>query len=263
MHLRDWIDRYVTERDLTPRTAEFYRGLVGPFERWAGSTLTLDQAAARLNEYLAYRAGQHRITARSQRGALAVVLRAAERDGLLSLGRVRPIKVAQHIPRGLTPREIRALVAHATAIQRAAILLACDTALRRGDLFTATWPEVHGSRLCHVARKTGRLVVRRLRRSTLDSLLAVRLVDDERLVPVLVGATGWRKHWRALGQRAGVDVRRRGLQAIRRTAATQAHRAGQSASDLLGHSTPGLARTWYLDPSQLDDAPPLPPFIAS
>lgn len=261
MLLRDWVARYIAERDLTPRTAEFYRCCVGPFERWAGASLDLDTAARRLNEYLAFRVTGNRITARSTRAALTVLLRAAEREGLVNLGKVRPVRLPEHRPRGLSREEIAALLMHSSAHQRAAILLAYDTALRRADLFSATWSEMHGDRLIHTAQKTRRLVVRRVRSVTLDALRAIRAEGDDRLLPIGLGPTGWRKRWVRLGQQAGVDVRRRGLQAIRRTAATQAHRAGQDASALLGHSTPGLAARWYLDPSQLDDSPPLPPAL--
>lgn len=197
------------------------------------------------------------------------MLRAAQAEGLCRLPpKVRPIRRPEHRPHGWKPAEISTLLAHASPIQRAAIRLGYDTGLRRSDLFSVRWHQVIGRRgdwrIVHTAAKTGRQVVRRIRNETYDELSGLRNPDDDRLLPSDVKYTGWRRRWHKLGKAAGVDTRRRGMQALRRTGASLTKRDGGSASDYLGHSpnSAGLAARYYIDPELVDDAPPLPPELA-
>lgn len=75
---------------------------------------------------------------------------------------------------------------------------------------------------------------------------------------------GWHKRWVRLGLLAGVNVYRRGLQAIRRVAAslTAREHGEYAAARLLGHcpaSGTTLFRTYYSIGEILDKPPPSPP----
>ena len=268
--LVEYQTRYCSERDLSLTTEKFFRYGVRSFERWAQHAVTLHFAAQHLNEYLAYLSGsRNRYTAGSYRSSIVALLRAAAAEGLCQLPpKIRPIRRPEHRPHGWTPEEIARLMRHASPLQRAAIRLGYDTGLRKSDLFAVRWPQVIGRRgdwrVVHTAAKTGRQVVRRIRNETYDELDALRNPNDDRLLPADTKYTGWRKRWHRLGREAGVETRRRGLQALRRTGATLAKRAGANPSEYLGHSprSGDLASRYYLDPELLDDAPPLPPEVA-
>jgi hypothetical protein len=261
--LRSWLRRYVQEHDLASRTVETYLSSVGRFERWLGFTASLSDLADRFNEYLQSLASGNKFTAKSHRASLLCILRAGAQAGLCELPKqIRPIRCPQLHPRAFTVLELVTLIQHAKPREKAAIRLAFDTGFRRRDIFDATWPQVFGKRLIRNAHKTGRRLVRRLRPTTINALKSIRRRDEPHLLGRLT-PTIWRRAWRALGKRAGVDVKRRGLQAIRRTGATLSKKAGFSAAEYLGHSprSAGLAEQFYIDPLLLDDAPPLPPAI--
>jgi len=265
--LLDWHTAYCSERDLSLRTKLFYLGAARQYEMWRGRPLRLTEAAEGLNDYLDHLATRrNRYTARSIRAGLVVLLRAAATEGLCQLPkRVRPIGAPDHRPRGFLVQELVTLLKHASPLQAAGIHLAYDTGLRRSDLFAVRWPQVFGApddrRIAHTAFKTGRRVVRRMRNETVSALEAIRNPSDDRLLPSRVGYTGWRRQWQALGLRAAVDTKRRGLQAIRRTGASLTKLRGGSAAEYLGHSpqSSGLADRYYIDPELVDEAPPLPP----
>lgn len=264
INLADLVDRYYATHDLCESSAKFLRTVVRRFEAWAKRRLSPQAAADATNDYLCHLAEGNRETARGYRKAILSLLRHAAEDGLCTLpAKFRPIGRVDVNPNAFKPHELRLLLAHANPIQVAAIHLAYDTGLRRGDLFGVTWHLIAGQQLIRTQNKTGRKIARRLRPETLKALAAVRVDGDPRLLPKRHGNTAWHKHWKKLGRRAGVDVKDRGLQAIRRTGATLSRRAGFSASAYLGHSprSVDLADRYYIDASLLDEAPPLPPAI--
>lgn len=267
--LIDFQASYCASRDLSPQTERFYLYGVRAIENWAKHPVTVLFAAERVNDYLRdLAASKNRYTAWSYRSSLLTLLRAAHAEGLCTLPpKVRPIRRPEHRPRGWRQPEIAKLIAHGSPIQRAAIRLGYDTGLRRSDLFTVRWSQVVGERddyrVIHTPSKTGRQVVRRIRNETYDELDALRNPDDDRLLPSEVKHSAWRKRWHKLGKAAGVDTRRRALQAIRRTGASLTKREGGSAAEYLGHSprSGDLAERYYIDPELVDEAPPLPPTI--
>ena len=264
-----WKTDYCSSRDLAPTTTNFYSYGVSAFDRWAKHPVTVRYAAEHLNEFLSHLADtKNRFTAASYRSSVVALLKAAAAEGHCTLPtKIRPIKTPQHRPRGLHPAEINKLVDKASPMQRAGIMLAYDTGYRRGDLRRTRWPDVFGSRdnwrVVITVSKTGQRETRRIRNETYDALDAVRNPDDDRLLPMEVGHSGWRKRWHRLGKDAGVDTRRRGLQAIRRTGASMTKQKGGSAAKYLGHSAKSgdLADRFYIDPELVDEAPPLPPAI--
>ena len=259
---------YAAAHDIARSTAYLYLCICRSIERFGGPFESLDDVLAIANRYLATKSAENRFTAASHRRALAAMMRWAAETGRIERPvPLRPVKLVDHLPRAFTQDEFRRLLAAASPIETAAIWLAYDTGYRRGDLFRVRWHQVTVGpvpRIVHIPSKTGRREVRRLRPVTLDSLRKVRAAgNDDRLLPLDVGTTGWRLRWHRLGRRAGVDTLNRGLQAIRRTGATMAKIAGQSPAEYLGHSphSRGVAERFYLDPTMLDDAPPLPPEI--
>lgn len=196
MELREWWRQYTAARDITYRTRKSYEGSVNRMEAWYqslpshdGNLLTVATACEFYNEYVAFLCLRNRSTAASNRNSIRALLRAAAEEGLCTLPRkMRPVKVPEHRPRGFKPKELRALLSHATPLQKAAIYLAYDTGFRRGDLFLLTWDQVHrsqyGYQVAHAVSKTGRIEIRRLRLETVDALREVRHECDL-LLPII------------------------------------------------------------------------------
>lgn len=263
--LDSWVGIYLAERDLGRSTSLAYLCAVRKFREWLGGAPTVQHAADRLNEYIRYRCESgSRETASFHRRAILTILRAAEERGVCSLPRkVRPVRRDEHETIGFEPTEIRRLIAHATPIQRAAILFVYDTGARRGDVFRVCWSSVSGYMVRWLVHKSHRRHSALLRPETLDALNAVKDASG-RLVPYPHSLSSWAKAWKSLGKRAGVDVRRRGLQAIRRTAATLIAKTQGvgTAAQFLGHSASSgivVAVRYYMVPSLLDETPPSPP----
>lgn len=275
--LRFLLRDYFSSHDLAGSTERAYGVVVNVFERWHGKPATVADLAAAANDYLRIRLDGgtlgtepcrgNRHTAQGHRAVIGILLRFAVRKKWLRRFDLRPIKKRAHVPHALLPEELSRMVAKATPMQRAAILLALDTGFRRSDLFAVTWQQAairDGGWVCWVVtKKTGKLEVRRLRPETVAALEAVRSATDNRLLPrTSRNYTIWRRGWIKLGQRAGVNVDKRGLQAVRRCGASLIQAAGHDAKRYLGHSSDGVAQRYYLDPRICSDIPDLPPPIS-
>lgn len=276
VQLRFLLRDYVGSHDLAAATERCYGTVITVFERWRGKPATVADLANEANDYLRVRLDGgmvgidlrrgNRHTAQAHRAVIGILLRHAVARKWLRRFDLRPIKKRAHVPNALLPEELSRLVAKATPMQRAAILLALDTGFRRSDLFSVTWQQAairDGGWLCWVVtKKTGKLEVRRLRPETVAALEAVRSPTDNRLLPrASRNYTIWRRGWIKLGQRAGVNVDKRGLQAVRRCGASLIQAAGQDAKRYLGHSSDGVAQRYYIDPRIASDIPDLPPPI--
>lgn len=260
LRLHDLIDLYAAARDIAPVTICQYRCAVNRFAAWLGDVPTVADLAERINPFVAHLSLGNRQTARAYRIALVALLRSTGR-----MEAVRRVKVSDLIPRAFTHQELRSLRRHATPRQLAAIDLAYDTGLRRGDLFTVRRSQVDQHCVLRlVASKTGQRLVRRLRPATLALCEAIAVPGDDRLLPTPYRSwTEWQKGFRRLAKRAGIVVTKPGLQMVRRSAASYVKRAGGNASEFLGHSPASgdLASRFYLDPTLCDEPPPLPPPI--
>lgn len=278
VQLRFLLREYLSTHDLNASTERAYATVVNVFERWCGSPASVADLASRANDYLRVRLDGgtvgvipcrgNRHTAQGHRAVIGILLRYAIQRKWLRRFELRPIKKRAHVPNALLPDELTRMVAHATPMQRAAILLALDTGFRRSDLFAVTWQQTAqrdgGLIAWVVTRKTGKLEVRRLRPETIAALEAVRSPTDNRLLPRKSrNYTVWRRGWIRLGQRAGVNVDKRGLQAVRRCGASLIHAAGNDAKRYLGHSSDGVAQRYYIDPRIASDIPDLPPPLDS
>lgn len=264
--LFDWLDEYLLVREIAPTTAVTYRSACNSFARWSGSKPSLAETSAGLNQYLLWRSNiGSKQTARGYRSALVALLRAAAESGRVAMPeRIRTVTPPAHDPRGFTTAELRKLLTYATPEQAAAIRLVYDTGLRRGDVFRVQWSQLTGNVLRITVGKSGRLHAARLSSDTLAALEAVRTCG--RLVPFEGGFTRWRKEWKRLGNRAGVDVDGRGLQTVRRTASSliAAEHGEHAAAAFLSHSNASgveIFRKYYAVGEILDKPPPLPPPI--
>lgn len=268
---------YLRSRPLSVRTERNYAAVVAQFERWLGRRGTLPDLAVRGDEYIEFRIlggkingeaiSASKMTAAGHRGVLATLMLFAVRQKWCRKVTLRPIRKPRIIPNALLLAEISKLLKHATPRQRAAILLCFDTGFRRSDLFAAKWSETfrNGDEtlISRVVQKTGRVETRRLRRETVAALEVIRKPGSEYLLPGPRSVSNWTARWQHLGARAGVDTKRRGLQAVRRSGASYLAANGQSAMKYLGHSTPGLAERHYIDPRIASDIPDLPPPLDS
>lgn len=269
--LRAWLDLYCAARDIRPATRRYYEYAVNKIEAWAGAPLTLCEACRLLNEYIAWRCENDasRFTARTHRGALGVLLREADRQGLCELPkRLRSVKLPDLDPVGFMPEELTALMMHADIFQRAMLSLGFDTGLRHGNLVRVRWPEVDESRLIVrvVQRKTQRIIVAPISSETIEACVRLRpkaQPGDDRLIPLPYCREVFYRRWRTLGERAGVNVYRRCLQATRRTASTLiAKKHGEAAAAaFLGHSAASGLQVFlrfYRVGRLLDERPPAP-----
>lgn len=264
MLLQTWLEQFFRARDLRRTTEGRYRWSANVFERWHGSPATLDDLSYRLNDFLRVHSG-NRHTLKGIRNALVAVLNAAAEKGIVPKPNARSVRTPDLLPRAFTHDELRRLLACATPKQRAAIELAYDTGVRRGDIFeSCRWSNLRGEVLRIVQRKSGKKLIRQLRKSTIVDCMLVRRDDgDDRMVPLDCSWSKWRKDFKALCRWAGVSVVEPGLQMVRRSGASYVKKNGGDPSAYLGHSPSSrwLADRYYVDDSIADDPPPLPPEI--
>lgn len=260
------VNSLLVERCVAKSTEKAWRTAVAGLLKWGGAGITPQSACDRLNEFIAWRSGfGSAYTASFYRRTLLGILRIAEQRGdCVVPRRVRPVKLVEHQVLWFTDRELRMLICFASPIQKAAILLVRFAAPRRGDVFRVRWPQVGPDCVLRwTMGKNGRRHQAFLPAEVIAACAAIRRVDDDRLVPWTATMSYWGKAWKRLGERSGVDVKDRGLQAIRRTAASLVGRDhGEiEATRLLGHADgSGLAvfRKFYRV-GELCDRPPVTP----
>lgn len=266
---REILDEYIRTHALAVSSERHCRYSLSAFERWLERLATIRDLAEHLSDFVRARAETHRPDGvRSQRGVLVSLLKfAAEELGLIQMPRkIRRVKLTDLTPRWFTDDELLRLLKHADDFQRAAILLVRSTTLRRGDvLWRATWDDLdRGGVIRFVLSKSGH---RHVVQATADAIEACEKIHDQhdrRLIPWPFGKGRWHKRWKALGARAGVDVHKRGLQAIRRSASSLVARehGEYAAAKLLGHapsSGVSVFRRYYAVGELLDTPPPQPP----
>ncbi len=263
------VNRLAAERDVSVATIKSWRTTIAALTKFAGA-LTPQQACQRINEFILYLADTRSpYTASFYRRTTIALLRQAADLGLCELPpKIRRVRLPDHQPVGFTDIELRLLLSFANPLQRAAILVARFAAPRRGDLFRVRWSQVDQAGVLRFTMgKNSRRHAVRLPPQAIVACAAVRDPLDDRLVPFRGSGSSWAKAWQRLGRRAGVNVRRRGLQAIRRTAASLVARDYDEvqAARLLGHAVgSGLAvfRRFYRVGEICDNPPPMPPAIA-
>lgn len=263
------VTRLAAERDVSAATIKSWRTTVAALTKFAGP-ITPQEACRRLNEFILHLAETRSpYTASFYRRTLVALLRQAQEIGMCELpAKIRRVRLPDHQPAGFTDVELRLLLSFAHPLQRAAILVARFAAPRRGDLFRLRWSQLDQAGVLRFTMgKNRRRHAVRLPLHAIAACEVVRDPLDDRLVPFHGSGTSWAKAWLRLGRRAGVNVRRRGLQAIRRTAASLVARDYDEvqAARLLGHADgSGLAvfRRFYRVGEICDNPPPMPPAIA-
>lgn len=265
--LLDWLAEYLAVREIAPTTAVTYRSACNSIIKWLGYRPSLATTSEALNRFLAWRSTiGSKQTARCYRTALLAILRGAEESGKVALpSAIRTVTPPAHRPQGFTLDEVRRLLLYADSIQAATIRLVYDTGLRRGDVFRVRWPQVGQDGILRlVMGKNGRRHALYIPDAVLEACRRVRAIDDDRLVPYPYTMSAWAKSWARLGVRSGVNVTDRGLQALRRVAASLVARdyGDVEAARLLGHADgSGLAvfRRFYRVGEIVDRPPPSPP----
>lgn len=254
--------RYRIVKPLAPMTIKAYRDIIRTFSDWLGRTPTLYDVATRANDFLFARSKLVKVvTLKKYRGHLAAILALAVEDGLIAkMPKIAKFAPPDHVVVAYLPEELQKLIAATYALGidglyvRAAIWLVYDTGCRHRDVMSLQWSNLDepAGVLTWIVGKTGRVQSAYVRPETVQAFHALRpkaLPGDDRLIPFRRDRWAWMKIWRRLGDAAGVDTKRRGLQAIRRTGASLVAAAGKSATQYLGHapSSLHLADKFYMD----------------
>ncbi len=275
MQLAEFLQRYCTERDLSPTWKEQLDIAVRQFVTYCRKPLE-ELSAEDINGWAAILAEQvEPRTVKGKVGAVRTLLVAAGLD----TRKIKRVKVPPCVPRAFSMAEIGRLLEAAAkqcgwfpwGLKRADYWLAIihaawDTALRAGDLLDLRADDLRehrGSYLVYrTQKKTGRVILCRLREETHQSLKRLLTQGESRAV---VFAWGFRTaaffgEFKKLAAAAGVHGT---LKYLRRARATLEYQRGgpAAAARVLGHAdgTGQLAWKNYIDRSQLGDDLPLPP----
>ena len=264
---RRWLGEYAVSHALSLATEQNHQWALNAFEKWIGRAASIHDVAERINDFVRHRAAKYSPHGvRSQRGVLVTLLRFAESEGRATVPRrIRNVVLTDVQPTWFSDAELLALLAHASPIQRAAILVVRCGAMRRGDvLWRLRWSHIGADGVLRwVMAKPGRRHAVQLTTEAIDACRLVRSDSDERLLPWTAGKGSWHYQWKRLGRIAGVNVHRRQLQAIRRVASSMvAKEFGEvAAAKLLGHSASSgvlVFRKFYAVGSIVDEVPPSP-----
>jgi integrase len=275
--LGDYVAEYGLYHDCKCETLRQYAISVGLYEKWAGGPVPLEQmdaasVSAWLRDYQA--SGVAPNTVRSKRNHVVIMWRAASDDGLCDLParRVRPVRCPWRPPVAWTLEEVDKLLVACQRLQRwhpcgirrsqwwdLAIRVAWDGGLRWED-------QVRRLRLEDVRpdgtvafgqSKTGRVVVPRLTRETLDAVAASLVGRPRELVtPWTASHETFTKQFKRIVRLAG--VRPGTWKFLRRSSATDCEIQQEgAATEQLGHR-PGspVARMSYIDPALVASARP-------
>lgn len=285
MELSVYVGRYVLEHDLAESSVEQLQLRAKLLTDFAGGKLCLCEIDAELvNRWLVSRQqkGLSPDTVHGDRSKIIALLNAASESGLCPpLGKVRRIKRPRKIPRAFTHDDVAKVLAVVKKLRGniklgrkdtgtsrrlywvAFILAAYDSGLRRSDLLSVerNWvrPDDGGGSLCLVQKKTGRVIYRRFRQSTMaaiDALCAGRTTG-----PIWCGYPTrrvWCQAFKRLCKKAGVDG---SAKFLRRSGASYTARehGRDAAKQFLGHATDYVADASYIDPSIAYPSPVLPP----
>ncbi len=276
MKLHRWVDCYALRRHPSEGYYQKLHQVVNAFERFLGREASLqDLTAEQVNLWIMRRCGARSWhTARSRRGMLLTLWRAACEEGLVKEfpQRIRPVKTPPLIPQAWKEKELERLLdacqrlpgqmdslgLPARDVWTAWVLLAWDTALRPCDLLNLTREHLRGGILLLVQKKTGFPLMCRLRPETLAAV--DRLFPPEREKIFAFSRSQVDYWWEKIRQLSGLKG---STETIRRSRASFAEAClPGSAQRVLGHRTPGLCYKHYIDPTILY-SPELPPPITN
>lgn len=276
MNLATQAERYLSARTVSEQYATRVRSNVADLIRFAGGELTIaDLTCSLVNHWLASLAsrGLNPRTVNGYRQTVYSVWHDAFMDGLCEEPplRVRRAKVPALIIRAYQRGEIMQLVEatsrltglYANGVRRqqfwrAAILLAYDSGLRRGDLLDLTLSDIEPDGTFRIVQsKTGQEHCGRLSPETLAEIS--RLPHPRgRVLPWPHRREVFSDHFGILRRHAGIS--RGSLKWVRRSCGSHAEkrRAGDGAK-ILGHRDPRVFERFYQDRSITNDKPIDPP----
>lgn len=280
MFVRDYLQAYLSERDVSAEYPRDLRYTVSYLDHWAGHPIRLVELSDDLaNRWLVHLAGTMRPrSVKHHRTNLLSVWRGAAEAGLIDVWprRVKRIKVPRTLVEAWHLEEMRSILAgceqlagvtrrhkiRRSAFFRAYTLVGWDSGLRPYDLWLLEFCEIGTNGvLLHVAHKTGEIIMRPLRPETVAAIEAIAHPQRVRLFGDALSVEAIRRQFTRLVKSTGLKGSPKKL---RKSAATavEAQKEG-AASKFLGHRTLDLAMRHYVDRSHLPHTPILPPPLAS
>jgi integrase len=269
-------EKYLASRSVSEMYAKRVRSNIRCLTEFAGGIPSLGGLSYQLvNRWLSslVAKGLNARTVNGYRQAVFSVWHDAFMDGLTDTSplRVRRLKVPSLLVRAYTRDEICALIEatsrltglYCNGVQRqefwrAAVLLAYDSGLRRGDLLTLRLEHIEpDGTFAIVQSKTGQVHRGKLRPETLAALARLPHPKDVAL-PWPHRIEVFSDHFARLKRAAG--VKRGTLKWVRR--ATGSHAEKRNAGDgakILGHADPRVFDRFYRDRTIADDKPIEPP----
>lgn len=281
MTLIAYVARYAEQRDISQGRIEQLRIVTRLLSKFAGHEVRLVELCDTLaNQWLMDR--QKNVSAETVAGnrrCLLALWRSAADDNLCEPPRkVRRIRLPERAPRAFTLDELQRLLNAADSLKGklrgtsipkrlywlSYIHAAYDTAVRRSDLLQIApgdiWPQTDGSGvLVFVQSKTGHQHRARFRPSTMKLIRECVACDPKRphIWPEWSDRRRWFRSFKVLCKRAGVQGTSK---LIRRSSASYLEAVNPgTASQHLGHRSPGLDRKSYLDQSICSPSRPMPP----
>lgn len=270
------VERYLSQNDCSPDYARRLIDRAEKLTKFAGGQLLLKDLTCELvNRWLASlaKAGLKPRTINCYRQAIYTVWQDAFMDGLCAEPplRVRRSKVPAMIISAYTSDEIGKLIEAASQMSGeyrngvakrefwyAAVMLAYDSGLRRGDLMHLLLDDIQpNGNFRIVQRKTGQEHRGKLRPATLKAIEKLPRTDG-RVLPFPHRKEVFSEHFTQLRKLAG--VKRGTLKWVRRSTGSHAEkrRAGDGAK-ILGHRDPRVFERFYQDRSITHDDPIEPP----
>ncbi len=276
--LLDFVSSYTLERSLSELYAENLRRTATQLAEHCGGKLDLTQLNADgVNRWLVALEKNNRnpVTVANKRRHIKTLWTAAHEQNLAPpVGRLRKVKVPRRIPQALTIEQLQLLVKTADLLRgnfkmtktcrrlywRSLLLAGWDTALRISDLRSIERNWIwEGGFVSIVQHKTGyshRVQLRPETIAAIDSLLAGRKTG---LIWDTLNKKNFYDNLRKLALTAGVPWN---FRMIRRASASYVERDHPGHGwRHLGHSRPGIAETFYLDPKIVAPSATQPPSL--
>jgi integrase len=284
MQLIDYLELYLTERDVSAVYRRDLKYSLTYLDNWYGRSVMVDELADELiNRWLVFLAtNMSPRSVKHHRTNLLALWRAAHEAGLTDRlpQRVRRIKVPPQPPRAWALSEMSKLLDETdklpgvfmgtelswSAFLRAYILVAWDTGLRPSDMVLICFSQVtEAGVLAHIQHKTSQPIICQLKPETVEALRKIAAPKRERIFGDLACRDWCYRLFTRLVKRAGLTGSPKKL---RKSAATCVEAAGLNAgidgaaTKFLGHLTQDLARVHYIDPTQVTPKRPHTPPIA-
>ncbi len=275
MLIEDLVEWYGRHRDITPESVRQMGAVVRSFEKWAGRTVHASEFEDDfVNDWVIAMTsnGLAKITAKTRRGRLLTLWRAAHRMGHCETtpGEIRTVKVPFKAPVAWSVEDVRKILDVAESLRwpfrcsnvcrgqffGLAIRLAWDTALRFCDLTRLEKNEFDAEGVATITQsKTGRWHVVRIHESTRE--LMMRFVpDDDRALAWTIEYSNFEHQFKRIVKRAGLVGP---WKKIRKGSASnvELHHSGCGAAHL-GHVAGSIAHNHYLDPRIIGSNRPMP-----